>query len=90
MRALFESLPILLAVLSIFYSARKVLITKCSKERKTFLLFILTAILLVLAQSSWAWSAVNNNTIGHLWADNVWTIFNSLVMYVHITLARKA
>lgn len=89
MRTLFESIPIFLAVLSMFYSIRALLLTEKNKDRYIYLTTAFTALLLILAQASWAWSVSNNHSIGEFWANNVWTIFNSLVMFVHILIARK-
>lgn len=90
MRTLFESIPILLAVLSMFYSIRAALLTEKNKDRYIFLTTALSALLLILAQSSWAWSVSHQYPIGQLWADNIWTIFNTLVMCVHISLAIRS
>lgn len=89
MRLLFEAVPILLAVISLVCSFVRLITTECRQEKYIFSVTTLSALLLILAQSSWAWSVSHNNTVGEFWANNVWTIFNTLAMIAHILYARK-
>lgn len=81
---IFELLPVCMAIvaiviLSVRFSDRRSLRRKF--DRTQIALQIVSAFLLIVAQLSWYTAAVINGAIEDTWfANNIWTIFNTLVM----------
>ena len=84
----FQILPIILActaavVCSIRYSS-----DRRKSDRTTMLLSVLSSVLLIVAQTSW-WATylIENSLQGTVFANYIWTVFNSLVMLTFIISA---
>lgn len=80
MRLLFEALPIFLAMFALILSFRRALMTDKGQVRVACLLGALCSVLLLIAQTSWAWSVSQGDLTGTDLANCVWTIYNSVVM----------
>jgi hypothetical protein len=87
MRYIFESLPIILAILAIF-SAFNCLIKTSDKNIKIAMyMMIFSSVTLIIAQSSWSMSVfIMGSTVGTDIANYIWTIFNvsTMVTFAYI------
>lgn len=90
MRLFFESLPILVAMFAVVFAAKRALLTRCKHVRRASFMGAVCAVLLIAAQTSWAWSVQNGNNIGEDIANHIWTIFNIAVMATLIYISVKA
>jgi hypothetical protein len=80
-----ELLPVILAAIAIFASARAFKNTTVGIDKVKLCLSMLTASLLIIAQTSWFTASVINGLFEDTsFADNIWTIFNTLAMIVLI------
>lgn len=78
---IFELIPLLLAIIAIAVCAMRLRNDRRRTTRTKMILSIVSAVLLIVAQSSWVNSyLINGNLLGTVFADYVWTFFNSLVM----------
>ena len=80
MRLLFEALPILAAMFALVLSCRRPLITQCPHVRLSACIGALSAVLLIVAQTSWSWSVSVGHNVGEDIANVIWTVFNLTVM----------
>lgn len=86
MAQLFELFPIVLAVIAIITSSIMYGRVRRKSDKIRSILSILCSILLILAQSSWYTAAVVMGKLEDTWfANQIWTIFNTLVMVLIIT-----
>ena len=80
-----ELLPIILGIVAIIINSLSVMRYRRKSDRIRAVLSIISSILLIIAQTSWY---VSNTIMGLpydiLWADNIWTVFNALVMIIFI------
>ena len=85
MANLIELLPIILGIIAIIINSLSVVNYRRKSDRIRSVLSILASILLIIAQTSWY---VSNIIMGLpydiSWADNIWTVFNTLVMIIFI------
>lgn len=88
MHNILESIPIFLAIYAAIICARQYTIDRRRNVRRVLLLGVVSALLLIVAQTSWYVTfVVHDNLIGTWFADKVWTVFNSLTMLAFILLA---
>ncbi len=81
----FESLPIILAVIAIVISAKAFHLSRRKADKVRCVLSITIAALLIIAQSSWyITSVILGRVEDTTFANNLWTVFNSLTMLVLI------
>lgn len=86
MSQLFELFPIVLAVVAIITSSIMYGRVRRKADKIRSILSIICAILLIFAQSSWYTAAIVMGQIEDTWfANQIWTIFNILVMVLIIT-----
>lgn len=80
-----ELLSIILGIVAIIINSLSVMRYGRKSDRIRAVLSIIASILLIIAQTSWY---VSNTIMGLpydiLWADNIWTVFNALVMIIFI------
>lgn len=82
-----ELLPVLFAFLAIFYLGNSVKAT-VGTMRKVTVMALIASTLLIIAQSGWTNAHMNNIPFFKSAFDNVWTIFNVLVMTCFILIGR--
>lgn len=84
----FQLLPVALACISAILCAYRVTGERRRSDRLAMTVAVLCSLLLVVAQTSW-WSTylIEGNLLGTVFANSVWTIFNTLVMVTFIILA---
>ena len=81
MKYLFESLPLALAVMAIIAGLSRYATVGTRNGRIVLLWMVVNAALMLVAQASWWHTAlVLNSQEGEMWANVLWTIFNSSVM----------
>ena len=89
MQHIFEALPIVLAVYAAIICARQYALDRRKHHKRVLLLGVLNSLILIVAQTSWYVTyVVNGNLVGTWFADQLWTVFNSLTMLAFILLAR--
>lgn len=80
-----ELLPITLGIVAIIINSLSIMNYRRKSDRIRSILSIIASILLIIAQTSWY---VSNSIMGLpydiSWADNIWTVFNILVMIIFI------
>lgn len=81
-----EIIPILLALAAIVLCGSAIRANTTHRIPKA--LAVICGVLLILAQGGWITSHLNNLVHFKTLADNIWTIFNSLVMITFIMLCR--
>lgn len=88
MHNIFEAIPILLAIYAAIICARQYTLDRRKHHKRVLLLGVISSLLLIIAQTSWYVTyVVNGNLIGTWFANQVWTLFNSLTMLAFIMLA---
>jgi Na+/phosphate symporter len=86
---LFELLPVALACVAAVLCARSYSRERRRDHRLTLLIGVVCSVILVIAQTSWFTSyIVLGSNEGAAFANVLWTIFNSLVMFCFIAAAR--
>lgn len=87
----FELLPVALAIAAAISCGTAYKSASGQKSKLVLGLGIVCAVLLICAQSSWWGSFVLLGTLeGTVWANYIWTVFNSLVMLAFIAYSRHA
>lgn len=86
---IFELLPVGLALVAAVMCAAKFKLAKDTTDRVVLGIGVACACLLIVAQTSW-WGSnlLLGDLEGTVWANHVWTVFNSLVMVGFIAFAR--
>lgn len=80
-----EFIPIGLSMVAIYFASGNHDQFHTTREKVVNVLGVIAAIILVVAQSSWYVSAVIEGNLKGTWfANQLWTIFNSLVMIMII------
>ena len=80
-----EFIPVGLAIVAIYFASSKVARFHTTREKVVNVLSVIAAIIMIAAQSSWYVSAVIEGNLAGTWfANQLWTIFNSLVMIIII------
>lgn len=88
MQRIFESVPILLACYSAVTCAKHYITDRRKHTRRVLLLGTICSLLLIIAQTSWYVTyVINGSLLGTWFANQIWTIFNSLTMLTFILLA---
>lgn len=83
--AIIEFIPVGLAIVAIYFASGNLAHIRRTRDRVANVLGMVAAIILVVAQSSWYTSAVLEGNLEGTWfANQLWTIFNSLVMIMII------
>ena len=81
-----EMIPVTLAVITFILCGMAV----GKKENKTFYgLAVICSVLLMIAQGGWITAHLNDERWFKSLADNIWTIFNTLVMGAFIISTRS-
>lgn len=89
MRHLFEIIPIILACIAAVSCAMRVTKDRRKHDRWGMLLGSISAILLIIAQTSWwAGFVLAGSLQGTWWANAIWTVFNTLTMGTLILLSQ--
>jgi hypothetical protein len=88
-RILFEIMPIFLATLALLYCGMQISNETTLSGKLFFMIACINCILLMTAQVSWTWTVYVGDTIGTLFADYTWTVFNSLVMISYLFATNK-
>jgi len=85
----FQIVPIVLAIVSVLACSYRASKDRRKSDRIAMLLSMIASILLIIAQTSW-WVtyAIEGDLLGTVFANHVWTIFNSLVMIIFIIKAQ--
>ena len=84
-----EGLPIVLAIYAILICGGKLVLERRKQSRKILLLSMLSAAFLVVAQTSWFVTyVINGDLLGTVFANNIWSIFNSLSMIIIILISK--
>lgn len=88
MQYILDTVPILLAIYAAVVCSRKYAEDRRKHTKRVLALGVAGAILLIIAQTSWYVSSdIFHNTLGTWFADQIWTIFNSVTMVAFILLA---
>ena len=83
--AIIEFIPVGLAIVAIYFASGNLVHNRRTRDKVANVLGMVAAIILVVAQSSWYTSAVLEGNLEGTWfANQLWTIFNSLVMIMII------
>lgn len=84
---LLEGLPIILALLAIFACSIRLKFDRRNDFKTVMVLCMIAAALMLTAQTSWWQTRFIGNLDGEAWANEIWTIFNSLTMIIFILVA---
>ena len=84
----FQIVPIFLAVIASISCSIRFARDRRKQDRLAMLVAVVCSILMIVAQTSW-WVtyAIEGNLLGTVFANNIWTIFNSLIMICLILIA---
>jgi phosphotransferase system glucose/maltose/N-acetylglucosamine-specific IIC component len=84
---IFEALPVLLAILAAVSCSKKYTQVRHHRDRAGLIGAVIASILLTIAQTSW-WvaSLVEGRLEDTIFANYVWTVFNTIVMLVFINM----
>ncbi len=89
MALLFESIPMVLALFAVVFAARRGLLTRDRHVKRIACMGMMCAMLMLVAQTSWAWSVFAGNRMGEDYANVLWTLFNTLAMVTIIYASIK-
>lgn len=92
MRYLFEIFPLILAIVAIYACTRRYQEARRHTDKITFILAIISATLLIVAQLTWLWQYfILGDLLGTWISNSIWTLFNSIVMvcFIYMALARR-
>lgn len=83
----FEALPVLLAIFAAVFCSRKYTQERRYRDRLGLIGAVIASILLTIAQTSW-WvaSLIEGRLEDTIFANYVWTVFNTIVMLVFINM----
>lgn len=89
----FEMLPVVLAAIAVVLCSLRYS-SECKRAtRIPMLMGAVSGLLLIVAQTSW-WSSIRIEGLpfGTMFADGIWTLFNSIVMacFIYIALPKDA
>ena len=78
----FDAIPVILAIIVVY---------KLSFVRRTMLIMLckLAALLLIICQTTWIHSYLNNFPMVLSIMENLWTVFNTLVMTIFLLIAEQ-
>lgn len=86
---LLELLPVFLALLAAVMCSARYKVVKNKADKAVLALGVASACLLIVAQTSW-WGTyiLTGDLKGTVWANHIWTLFNSLTMLAFIVFSR--
>ena len=88
MNYVIEALPVVLAIYAAIICAKRYTEDRRHYVKQVLLMAVISALLLITAQTSWYVSfVIHDNLLGTWFADKIWTIFNSITMLAFIMLA---
>ncbi len=77
----FEAIPVAVAFFVIILGLFKAVTLRTKESRTVAWLSVTSAILLVIAQTSWSWTMfIKKDLLGTDFANIIWTWFNTIVM----------
>ena len=88
----FEALPVLLAIFAAVFCSRRYSQERRHRDKVGLIGAVIASILLAIAQTSWwAASLVEKRLEDTIFANYVWTVFNTIVMliFMNMGLPRK-
>ncbi len=89
-RAIYESLPLVAAMLCSMASVYRLAHTQCPRTRWAMAVALLCSVLMMVAQSSWAQTLiVNQGSVGSTLNNFVWTTEDTLSMLLFTFIALK-
>lgn len=80
-RLMFEFVPVILAIVAIQSLLMSV---HYGRRQITVIPPVIACMLLIVAQSGWMQALISSNTLALTVFDNIWTIYNALVMTIFI------
>lgn len=85
----FQLSPVILAIIAAISCSYRFAKDRRKHDRLAMLLSVVSSLLLIVAQTSW-WVtyAIEGNLLGTVFANNIWTVFNSLIMICLILFAQ--
>ena len=83
----FEALPVLLAIIAAVFCSKRYAQERRYRDRVGLIGAVIASTLLTIAQTSW-WIAVlvDKRLEDTMFANHVWTVFNTLVMLIFINM----
>ena len=83
----FEALPVLLAIFAAVFCSRRYSQERRHRDKVGLIGAVVASILLAIAQTSW-WvaSLVEKRLEDTIFANYVWTVFNTIVMLIFINM----
>lgn len=87
MLQLLEGIPIIVAFVAIFVCALRLKYEGRVDFKTVMMLCMVDAALMLTAQTSWWKTRFAGNLQGEMWADQIWTVFNTLTMVIFILVA---
>lgn len=84
----FQLLPVILACIAAITCAHRFNSGRRKQDKIVMALSVTCSLLLIVAQTSW-WTTflIEGNLLGTIFADTIWTIFNSLIMVTLIIIS---
>lgn len=82
----FEALPVLLAIFAVVFCSRKYTQERHYRDRFGLIGAVIASILLTIAQTSWWVASLEERLEDTIFANYVWTVFNTIVMLVFINM----
>jgi len=85
----FQIVPIILGVIAVLACSYRATKDRRRSDRIAMLLSMVASLIMIVAQTSW-WVtyAIEGNLLGTVFANHLWTVFNSLVMIIFIISAQ--
>lgn len=88
MQHIIEAIPIVLAIYAAVACAKQYTLDRRRHTKRVLLIGVVSSLLLIIAQTSWYITFVLDHNLQGTWfADQIWTLFNSLTMLAFIFLA---
>lgn len=84
LNAILEAVPVILAIISVFFILKKLRERKGAGNNSQLYLALVASLLLIIAQTSWHTLVSLGRIEDTTWANQIWTLFNSLVMTSYI------
>lgn len=90
MSHLFELFPVVLAILVLFQCNSAYLNARRSSDRFIIILVSICSGLLIIAQLSWWSASILQGKLEDTWfANQIWTVFNSITMLVFLLMLKR-
>ena len=84
LNAIIEAVPVILAIISVFFILKKLRERRGAGNNSQLYLALVASLLLIIAQTSWQTLVTMGRIEDTTWANQIWTLFNSLVMISYI------